>query len=62
MSLIKMIALTILLSSTTQAYDVKLNATATSDYIWRGLTQKNSRAAIQGGIELLPTESISIAT
>lgn len=48
------LALAMPLTATAQERSVELsfNASATSDYVWRGFSQSNTNPAIQGGVDL----------
>ena len=44
-------ALVCAFSASSQAGEWSANASMTSNYIWRGLTQTENEAAVQGGID-----------
>ena len=44
-------ALVCAFASSSQAGEWSANASMTSNYIWRGLTQTENEAAVQGGID-----------
>ena len=45
------VALACAFSANSQAGEWSANANMTSNYIWRGLTQTENEAAVQGGID-----------
>ena len=49
-------------ASTTHAGEWSANASMTSNYIWRGLTQTENEAAVQGGIDYASDSGFYIGT
>ena len=55
-------ALVCAFSSSSQAGEWSANASMTSNYIWRGLTQTENEAAVQGGIDYAGDSGFYVGT
>ena len=55
-------ALICAMASTANAGEWSANASMTSNYIWRGLTQTENEAAVQGGIDYAADNGFYIGT
>ena len=51
-----------ILSSANVLADVSVNAAATNNYIWRGVTQSNDLSAVSGGIDYAHTSGVYVGT
>lgn len=57
-----LLAMTLGASTFAQAGELSANASVTSNYIWRGLTQTTNSAAVQGGIDYAADNGFYIGT
>ncbi|MEL0307035.1 MAG: TorF family putative porin, partial [Halieaceae bacterium] len=55
-------AFTCAFASTSQAGEWSANAAMTSNYVWRGLTQTENEAAVQGGIDYASDSGFYVGT
>ncbi len=52
LSLIAAVAVSAITTTTMAEVEVSANVAATNNYVWRGMTQSNNSAAVQGGLDL----------
>lgn len=52
LSLIAALAVSAMTTSAMAELEVSANVSATNNYVWRGMTQTNNNAAVQGGIDI----------
>jgi len=52
LSLIAALAVSATITSAMAEVEVSANVSATNNYIWRGMTQANNSAAVQGGVDI----------
>ena len=52
LSLVAALAVSTITTTAMAEVEVSANVSATNNYVWRGMTQTNNQAAVQGGIDL----------
>jgi len=52
LSLIAALAVSAMTTSAMAGLEVSANVSATNNYVWRGMTQTNNNAAVQGGLDI----------